>query len=52
MKKQEKKPIGTREIQNNVKMVLKGHNACGYEIWVTEKYFNKLKSNDKKTNRQ
>lgn len=41
--KNTKKEIGTREIKNGIEMVLKGHNSCGFEIWVTAKYNDRLK---------
>ena len=47
-----KKEIGTREIQNGIEMVLKGHNAAhisnsGTEIWVTAEYFDRPKMNER-----
>ena len=38
-----KKSIGTREFQNNIEMVLKGHDHNGKEIWVSASYFDRIK---------
>ena len=39
-----KKVIFTREIQNGVEMVLKGHDSNGKEIWVTNAYHDRIKN--------
>jgi len=39
-----KKAIFTREIQNGVEMVLKGHDNGGKEIWVTAVYQDRVKN--------
>ena len=38
MKTTIKKAIYTRENQNGVEMILKGHDSNGREIWVTVEY--------------
>ena len=38
MKTSIKKAIYTREIQNGVEMILKGHDSNGREIWVSVEY--------------
>lgn len=38
-----KKAIFTREIQNGVEMVLKGHDRNGNETWVTAAYHDRVK---------
>lgn len=48
VKKAPKKAIGTRETQNDVEMVLKGHDDNGKEIWVTAEYYEKRKSAERK----
>ena len=43
-----KKMIDTREIQNGIEMVLKGHDHNGKEIWVSAAYRDKPKINERK----
>jgi hypothetical protein len=43
-----KKETGTREIKNNIEMVLKGHDHNGKEIWITAEYRDRIKSNEKR----
>jgi len=52
MKKQTKKEIGTRELQNNIEMVLKGHDHNVKELWVTAKYNDKPKMDERKKDKQ
>ena len=52
MKKQTKKEIGTREIKNDIEMVLKGHDHNGKELWVTAKYNDKPKMDERKKDKQ
>ena len=51
MPKQNKKEIGTRKFQNNTEMVLKGYDHNGNELWVTAKYYDKPKMNERKKNK-
>ena len=43
-----KKEIGTREKQNDVEMVLTGHDHNGKELWVTAEYYDKPKFYERK----
>ena len=52
MPKQNKKEIGTRKFQNNTEMVLKGYDHNGNELWVTAKYYDKPKMNERKKNKK
>ena len=36
-----KKQPGTRELKNNIEMVLKGHDHNGKEVWVLATYYDK-----------
>jgi hypothetical protein len=52
MPKQNKKEIGTRKFQNNTEMVLKGYDHNGNELWVTAKYYDKPKMNERKKSKK